>query len=183
RYQWAKKNALTRLGDHERVIQTDSHALEVAPDAFYPRASRAYEYILVGKPREAEKDLALILAADPRETNSQLNLAIALAMQQRYDEAVSHIHEAINSSVVHDGTSMDSEVWPDIRHATGRDILQASDTELNLAMFYEIAIVRAAQGSSDFEAALAAADEQVNRRMSRTTEAGRIMNLQFVAFN
>src|SRR5581483_7752428 len=90
---------------------------------------------------------------------------------------------SIDSSIVHNGTSMDSEVWPDIRHATGRDILEVGDTELKLAMYYEIAILRAAQGSPEFESALRAADAQVNDSLSRKSEAGRIVNLQFVALN
>jgi tetratricopeptide (TPR) repeat protein len=57
----------------------------------------------------------------------------------------------------------DSEVSEDIKQATQRNVIYADGNEFNAALYYELAAIEAFRGGSDFEAKLAAADENAVR--------------------
>jgi tetratricopeptide (TPR) repeat protein len=164
RWRLARQDALTLLGDHQGAIAELTATLRQHPD--YPAAltNRGYEYILVGKPKEAEEDFREFLRIDPKESLVYLNLAISLAMQHRYAEAHQAMEDAIRNFQYSGNGLFDSQVSPDLQLATGRTLIYADQGTFRLALYYELASLEACQGGSGFQAALEAADREADQR-------------------
>ncbi|MFI4986644.1 MAG: hypothetical protein ACHQF3_04325 [Alphaproteobacteria bacterium] len=164
-----KVSALTQMGDHEGAIAQLDVILAADPQNLKAIFDRGYEYLLVGRPEEAIRDIRKYL--DTRqEWNAYGNLAIAEAMRRNYDAAVDAIRQSIAH---HDPTDLDiydSEVAPDIQEATRHTILWAESASFFVALHYELAVLYAFSGDSRFAKALDDANEQ-DRKYQGSTEA------------
>ena len=158
-----KGMALTRMGNHQAAIRQMTAMLEQDPQNLSALSGRAYEYILVGRPREAEADVRQYLAKNPNSEIELLNLAIARAMQGHYEEARQDVARAIRSHAPGNSNVFDSEVAPDIQVATGHKMLIANAPTYVVALWYELAVLHALEGDAQFQAALDRADLEAGR--------------------
>jgi tetratricopeptide (TPR) repeat protein len=151
--------ALSKTGDHAGALRRLNEIMTADPDKLGVLSSRSYMHLVMVNPDEAIKDIEKYLEAGPRSL-AYLNLSVAFGMKQEYDKALAAIAKAIEYHVPFGDTVFDSEVAPDIQEATGHTVLYADSTAFVVAMYYQIALLHAFKGGSDFEGVLRAADQQ-----------------------
>jgi tetratricopeptide (TPR) repeat protein len=150
-------SALDVLGDHAAAIRQEDAVLEVKPDNISALGSRGYDYLLIGKPKEALADFKKYLEFGPNPTEYS-NVAIAEAMLGHYHAAIEACENAIKSYHPYRSDVFDSEVAPEIQLATRNTILTADGPTFLSALRYTLAVLHGFAGDPEFEAALQAAD-------------------------
>jgi tetratricopeptide (TPR) repeat protein len=171
-----RADALTRTGQHEEAAKVYTAVLRLHPEQREIQASRGYEYILLGRAEDARIDFSAYLETNPDDYLQRLNLAIALAMLKRYDEAIAQTELSIQNFKFSSSGLYDSEVSPDIERATGQKIINAAPVTFYVALFYEVANLRAFAGDPGFEKALARADRVAREQGFRVPESGTTAN-------
>ncbi len=151
-------NALSDMGDFTGALAELDKVLAVAPDNVRALASRAYLYLIVGKPTEAIKDIEKRAQILPGDVSSYDNLVIAKIALGDYDGAIAAAKAAI-AGYAPPVTPSDIQVSPDVEKATGHTQITLHDYEYRVALSYLLAICYAYRGGDGFEAALKAADD------------------------
>ena len=153
-----KSLALLYRGDHERALNQLDAILRVNPDYLPALGYRGAMYILVGKPENALRDLKKYLEFGPHSLMYG-NLGIAEAMRGHYSAAIDAYEKAIDNYHGDFQESIDTEVAPDIQTATRHSWINSDGPTFLNALRYEIAVLHAFRGDTEFERALRAADD------------------------
>jgi tetratricopeptide (TPR) repeat protein len=163
-----KEVALAYMGDHEGLIRDASEVLLDNPDHLPARLWRGSEYILVGEPEKALRDLNKALEVGPDWVAYQ-GVGIARAMLGDYDAAIAAFKKAIKNYHSEPTKLLDSDVAPEIQAATHHAWMTYDGmTSLN-AMRYEIAVLHACKGDAEFEKSLSEADAVYPKEAKSTT--------------
>jgi hypothetical protein len=154
--------ALSMLGNHAKSVQKINLILNTHQKSLSDLGSRGYEYLILGKPEEAIRDINGYLEFD-KSINAYVNLGIANAMRRDYESAISDFKNAIGHYRLGADLVFDSEVAPEIQRATRHNVLFADGATMLSAAHYTIAALRAFAGDPDFEATLDVATATYSR--------------------
>lgn len=155
--KWAtiKSDAQARMGNRLLAVQPLTKLLKADGEDYEALLLRGYYNLMDSQPDKAADDARRALRLNQNSYRARENLILALGALGRYPEAAEQLREGIGS-FIHTGYGENEEfaVSPDIKRATGQSLLYADSQDSLAAFNYEGAILAAATGSDDFEAAL-----------------------------
>jgi tetratricopeptide (TPR) repeat protein len=153
--------ALAEIGRPDLSKNESTKVLEVFNDNLNALTNRGYMSLIRFETKQALEDFERARAIDPQYALNYLNLAVAQANLNKYDEAAKSIKQAIEwyRPGYFDGV-FDSEVSEDIKKATHQRVIYAEGYDFNTALYYERASIEAFRGGSGFEKLLGEADRE-----------------------
>ena len=156
--------SLAEIGRSDLSKNESSKVLEVFGDNVNALTNRGYMSLIRFDTQQALKDFERVREIDPQYSLNYLNIGVTQANLKHYSEAEAAIQQAIDwyRPGYVDGV-FDSEVSDDIKQATQRNVIYADGNEFSAALYYELAIIETFSGGKDFEAKIAAADENAAR--------------------
>jgi conflict system STAND superfamily ATPase len=152
-----KTQALLKTGDFVAARKEIDLARKANPGYLPTLGTSSDLYLIAGDGEKAARDAALHLQTVTSNASSGENLILALAMQQKYDEAIEHLGTTLNDIRL-PIDSTDSFVAPDVQTFTRGFDLSVLDTDVLLALRYIGAMLYAMKGDERFQAALDEAD-------------------------
>ncbi len=156
-----KADALSQMGKHEDAIREyEMVTKQLDPDNLRAPISLCYEYIVLGRPKEALESIESYLKKDETNCVAYQNKAVALAMLGRYPEAKQAMQRSIDLFRYSGNEYVEPEISPEIQEATHRRLIFHDEVANLSATHFALANLKAYAGEEGFEEALQAADQR-----------------------